>query len=225
VGYGKSSFVRRSNKSINLTGRQFTRLHVIRDTERRTNKRILWLCRCKCGNLKEVRSSHLLGGRIVSCGCYQRERSAARSRTHGLSRYRVYAVYRAILQRCNDPNATNYERYGGRGVKVCKRWSGRGGFERFISDMGMPPNDDLTIERRSNRGNYTPRNCCWATKSVQARNKHNNRKVTWRGRLMLLIEVAELERIPYKVLHQRHIQRGWGLERAVNQPLRKCTKG
>jgi len=27
-----------------------------------------------------------------------------------------------MLQRCSNPNSTGYKNWGGRGIKVCKRW-------------------------------------------------------------------------------------------------------
>lgn len=54
-----------------LVGQKFGRLLVISRTEKTAgNKKIpIWLCKCDCGNYKEVPSYNLLNGHTQSCGC------------------------------------------------------------------------------------------------------------------------------------------------------------
>lgn len=73
-----------------------------------------------------------------------------------------------MRDRCNNPNATGYENYGGRGIKVCPRWDD---FWKFVEDMGPKPNPYMTLERDNNDGNYEPTNCRWATWVEQHANK------------------------------------------------------
>ena len=61
----------------NLIGKQFKYLTVLEKTDKRKNGAVIWLCQCKCGNLKEATSGELNAGRIVSCGCYNKEKAAA----------------------------------------------------------------------------------------------------------------------------------------------------
>ena len=61
-----------------------------------------------------------------------------------------YWVWVAMRQRCNNPNCKVYKHYGGRGIKVCARWSD---FNNFITDMGYRPSDDPSIDRINNKGN------------------------------------------------------------------------
>ncbi len=44
-----------------------------------------------------------------------------------------YSTWVSMRSRCNDPNDKNYNRYGGRGIKVCDRWNN---FIKFLSDIG-----------------------------------------------------------------------------------------
>lgn len=191
----------------------------------------MWHCECSCGSAKEVRSDHLIGNKIVSCGCWQKESATIRAesgeggavrRTHGLSKHRVYPVYMAMVSRCTNPTSDKYSDYGGRGITVCDRWLGESGFENFIEDMGLPPNL-MTIERKKNDLGYGPDNCEWASRKQQARNKRNSRKVVFRGVEMLLLDVATECGVPYKELHRR-LSRGWDLDRATTKPFKNCSK-
>lgn len=72
-----------------------------------------------------------------------------------------------MKQRCLNPNNAHFAYYGGRGITVTKRWLK---FENFFQDMGARP-AGLTIERKDNMKGYSKRNCMWATRSQQQRNK------------------------------------------------------
>ena len=73
--------------------------------------------------------------------------------------------------RCENPNATRYADYGGRGITVCDRWHD---FAGFLADMGEQP-PGLTLDRKDNDGNYEPGNCRWATRAEQNRNQRPRR--------------------------------------------------
>ncbi len=78
-----------------------------------------------------------------------------------------------MLDRCRYPSTNSYKDYGGRGITVCSRWSGPGGFEAFLADMGERPSAKHSIDREDPDGHYTPDNCRWSTTVEQ---RHNRRR-------------------------------------------------
>ena len=60
----------------NLIGQKFNRLTVMgtAGTDRHGNKQ--WKCLCDCGNYTTVISSHLIKGRVKSCGCWAKDHAA-----------------------------------------------------------------------------------------------------------------------------------------------------
>ncbi len=79
-------------------------------------------CRCQCGQERRVIARDLCRGHSTSCGCWRRERTSERSRTHGCSRERLYFTWRGMLRRCHNPAFRQYRDYGGRGITVCPEW-------------------------------------------------------------------------------------------------------
>lgn len=75
-----------------LTGRRFGRLTVIRQLENRNN-RTRWLCRCDCGNEKDVAARDLKAGKVKSCGCLRREGNRKKMDISGQHFGRLTALY------------------------------------------------------------------------------------------------------------------------------------
>jgi len=111
--------------------------------------------------------------------------------THGQTCSFEYISWIGMFQRCNNPNDRGYSNYGGRGIKVCDRWFQS--FENFLADMGKKPTPSHTIDRIDNDGNYTPENCRWATMQEQCRNRRNNRRITFQGKTLCIIEWLKLQ--------------------------------
>ncbi len=80
---------------------------------------------------------------------------------------RLKQNWRDMHRRCSNPKRADYERYGGRGITVCKEWSS---FEVFLSDMGYPP-EGRTLDRIDGSLGYSKANCRWATKEQQDWNR------------------------------------------------------
>lgn len=92
----------------------------------------------------------------------------------GISKHPLYRIWAAMKSRCSNPKSTGWKNYGGRGIKVCKRWADS--FLSFLEDVGENPGYDadnmkLSIDRINNDGDYEPGNVRWANYRVQSLNR------------------------------------------------------
>ena len=204
-------------KKLNLIGERFGRLTVVEYDGISPNGKSMWRCQCECGSICVVRGSKLTSGHTKSCGCYNRDNVKERSSTHGMSRTRLYNIWRVMLKRCYYKNATNYESYGGRGVRVCDEWRDFVEFQKWALTHGY--SDELTIDRISNDGDYTPENCRWVDMMVQSRNTSRNRVITFRGETHCMKDWSDILGINYQTLKQRINVYGWSIERALTAPI------
>lgn len=189
-----------------LIGERFGRLTVF-FAKGRSRK-----CRCDCGNEITVgRASALTSGNTTSCGCLRNELTRTRFKKHGACRTPIYAVWSGMIQRCENHKNKKFDRYGGRGIFVCKEW--RESFDVFFRDMGNPPNG-CSLDRIDNDGPYSPSNCRWANHKTQSRNKGNNRIITLQGRSLTVSEWAEERGISQRTILTR-LRIGWDGSRAV----------
>lgn len=134
---------------------------------------------------------------------------------------RVYRVWNGMMNRCNNPNNRSYDRYGGRGIKVCERWHR---FEDFLADMGEPPTGDHQLERTDNAGNYEPANCRWATRQEQARNRRSSHLIEFRGETKTLAEWCQILGLRHTTVLMR-LRNGWSAEKALTTPARNWSPG
>jgi hypothetical protein len=130
------------------------------------------LVKCICGSKKVILFRNFRSGNTKSCGCLRKvtgKKNGLANTLHGESRKTSeYFCWQNMMQRCYNNKNPIYSYYGGRGIKVCKRWDK---YSNFLGDLGRKPRKDYSIDRVNNSGNYEPSNCRWATKSEQLKNR------------------------------------------------------
>lgn len=170
-------------KFKDLNGMKFGRLTVLSRTadyiEPSGRKRVIWLCKCDCGNYISTQGSSLKSGSTKSCGCIKAERNKRVFTTHGYSNERLYRVWNDIKKRCYNENYKQFKDYGGRGIIICDNWlNDYMNFRIWALNNGYNPNakfGECTIDRIDVNGNYEPSNCRWITIQEQAKNKRKRK--------------------------------------------------
>lgn len=207
-----------SKKFKNLVGQTFGKLTVVEYAGKNASgKQTMWKCQCACGKHTVCLGNSIKTGRTRSCGCWNT--IGQRVTTHGCTRNRKpvpeYAVWQTMIRRCTKSKCEKFAIYGARGISVCQQWLTS--FECFLADMGSRPSPDHSIDRIDNDGNYEPGNCRWATKQEQQRNTRQNRRLTFDGETLCVVEWAEKLGINVDVLRHR-LHRGWSVEKSLTQP-------
>jgi hypothetical protein len=121
-----------------------------------------------------------------------------------------YRVWQSMWSRCTNPNVRGYENYGGRGIKVCKRWQL---FEYFLDDMGRKPASHR-LGRINIDGNYSPANCRWVTLTASMNNRTDSTVLQFRGRQLTIADWARKTGLNPKTISSR-IRRGWTVADAL----------
>lgn len=169
----------KSKKQRDITGQKFNKLTAIKFDKRIgdiTQYNYFWIFKCDCGTIKSIDKSKVILGYTTSCGCVGR---LPKHITHGFKHSSFYNRFCSIKARCNNKNDTNFKNYGGRGIKCL--WKT---FEEFRDDMYKSfiehidefGNDNTSIDRINNDGNYELGNCKWSTWIEQANNKRTTKK-------------------------------------------------
>lgn len=186
--------------AIDLTGKRFGKLIVIKQFSKTVNRKIQtrWLCKCDCGNEIVVRQGNLHTGNTKSCGCLRHESMGGFSSSPN----RLYNSWRAMKQRCFNKSNNRYKDYGARGITVCDEWKNSfDSFAEWSRKNGYA--DNLTIDRIDNDKPYCPDNCRWISAYEQASNKRNNHMIFAFGENHTIAEWARIQHISDSTIYRR----------------------
>lgn len=217
------------SSKIDLTGKKFGRLLVIKEVEKDarkgTGRYVQWVCQCDCGNTHIATSTRLIRGVCKSCGCLRNELTSKRRKKHGDSVSggefeRLYRIWHSMIKRCSLITDKDYSNYGMRGISVCDEWRDYIIFKEWALSNGYA--DNLTIDRIDNDGNYCPANCRWTTYKEQRLNARPPISKTT-GERTGIRQLARQYDIKYHTLLYR-LKRGWTLEKALNEPVKEWRR-
>lgn len=134
---------------------------------------------------------------------------------------RLYAVWGAMIRRCNNPNNGKYHNYGGRGIKVCDEWKTFKSFKNWAFENGYDPNAQYgkcSLDRIDNDGDYTPENCRWVDFHTQCLNTRRNRIISVNGVSLTATEWENMNNLTRGTIYNR-VKKGWSEEDAAITPL------
>ena len=130
---------------------------------------------------------------------------------------RLYSIYKGMKDRCRYKSNDNYNRYGGRGIRVCEEWlSDFMSFYNWALKNGYK--DNLTLDRIDSNGNYEPSNCRWQTYKEQANNTRRNHFITFNNETHTLTQWAEKIGMKRSTLSNRITVKKWSIEKALTTP-------
>lgn len=129
-----------------------------------------------------------------------------------MSKSKLYSTWQSMMVRCYNQKGVSYPLYGGRGIKVCKRWHK---FENFYKDMGNKPGPKYSIDRIDNSKGYNKKNCRWATQKEQCNNTRKNVTFNYNGKTQNMGEWASELGISKVTIHYR-LKSGWSVEKALS---------
>jgi hypothetical protein len=218
---GNQSTGRARREPLVKVGDRYERLVVTSVSHMKTSSGWRWFASsiCDCGNANTSRDDSLVSGKVRSCGCLQRESAGAINRSHMLSNSPTYSTWANMLTRCTNPKFEDWDRYGGRGIRVCQAWFS---FEAFLADMGERPSPSHSLDRYPDQnGNYEPGNCRWATGKEQCRNRRDNNLITFNGETKTAAEWSEITGITPSTLRAR-TRAGWPADKCLTTPVQSA---
>lgn len=141
----------------------------------------------------------------------------------------LYKIWDGIKCRTENPNHVAYHNYGGRGIKLSRKWLyDFSAFREYVITLDNCPayvdefgigKQEWSLDRINNDKGYVPGNLRWFTAKEQKRNIRNNRYVTIRGERILLMDAAAAAGLKVNTVRMR-LSSGWSVARALSTPVK-----
>ncbi|HDR8448215.1 TPA: hypothetical protein QC311_000234 [Bacillus cereus] len=189
-------------KWVDIAGECFGMLTVLGKVKK--GRLTYWECRCECGVLTYSSVTDLRAGKKKSCGCLAKKKRKLGNPTHELKNInkRLYTSWKNMKSRCLNEKNKSYRHYGGKGVVICEAWLSYEIFYNWSITNGYE--DNLTLDRIDNDGNYELNNCRWVDVKTQVRNRSITAKVLFHSKEIPIAELAEEYGIDYLLVKARH---------------------
>lgn len=137
------------------------------------------------------------------------------NKTHGMTGTRIYRMWQNMKSRCNNPNASKFYLYGGKGIKVCDEWK-----NNFINFYNWATNngykDTLTIDRINSDKNYEPNNCKFATYEEQNSHLKSTILITYKNETHTIKEWSKITGLSVDCLSARYLRK-WSIKRLLTE--------
>ena len=223
--YGQDSrSEKRMREAHKLIGNTYGRLTVVDILPPMPKKPMQAKCICRC-NLNEIKECivsipSMINGHSTSCGCVALDLGKTKSgqfkTKHGGGGTHLYGVWRNMIARCHKEGARGYNRYGGKGIKVCDEWLYS--FETFREwALAHGYREGLSIERKINTLGYCPENCTWIEFKNQNKNKSNVIYIEIDGKIKHMSDWCKITGVKVATASFR-IKAGWDHAEAVTIP-------
>ena len=203
---------------IDLSGKRFGRLMVLEYIGKAK-----WKCQCDCGIVKAIDGHSLRRGHTISCGCRGRDKNNAARLIHGKTHTRLYQIWYGMKRRCYNEKDSSFKFYGLKGITVCPEWQhDYKCFEEWAETNGYENN--LTIDRIDGNKGYSPDNCRWVSRKLQAENRSTSIFITLNGKTQTLTDWCKELQLNYSTTYTRIKRDGWSIGKAL-MPLVKEREG
>lgn len=208
----------------NLVGLKYKMLTVM-EYSHKVGRKAYWKCICECGKEKTARGDCLKSGSVTSCGCLKKEQdriNLKKRHKHLESKTRLYYIWQHMLTRCRSEKDKSYDNYGGRGISVCEEWSNDFyNFRKWALNNGYQ--EQLSIDRIDNYGNYSPENCRWITNIDQCNNRRKSIIINYNNKTQSIAEWCRELDLNYGTVFNRY-KRGWSIEK-IFEPTESKYRG
>lgn len=183
----------------NLVGLTFGRFLVLEEAkERSTDGRVRWVCKCECGNIKNVRAKHLKNGQVVSCGCYFKDNVNTFGRKEYNTSTKQYKIWTGMMKT------------SGR----CLEWDD---YECFLEWFNQHKTNGKMLFRKDFSLPFSPDNCAFVDKNDAFKGAYNGKSncYTINGETLSISQWAEKYGLKQSTVNHRLSADGSTIEEAL----------